>query len=368
MQNESQSIDQISKVPQLLRLEKPVRITEQVWPEGTVPVVSIRCITYQHVNFIRDAIEGFLMQETTFPVEILIHDDASTDGTADIVREYQAKYPQLIRTVLQTENQWSKGREAWRQARRPFEEMVRGEFIALCEGDDYWTSPRKLQMQVEALAADPTASAAFHEVSMVAEGGSEVLDVKPGRGDPARFSLPDIAARNPLFTCCLLYRRSAVPAGSLAWAEHLPMGDWPLQIALCETGDLIRVEGNMGVYRRHAGGAWSSISAHRETLAMYEFHAAVLKKYGRYDLTKAKVQMKTEALRLFFHSLEAHEDKKALHYLWRYMTLPPRRFRVPRGQRRSVVKLLFSLLLPDSRCGNAPTPNGPDGKQIHESA
>ena len=125
------------------RLPTPVKITEQSWPEGTVPVVTIRCITYNHAKFIRDAIEGFLMQETTFPVEILIHDDASTDGTADIIREYAAKYPQVFHTVFQTENQYSKGSEAWARVREHVGGLVRGEFIALCEGDDYWTSAEK---------------------------------------------------------------------------------------------------------------------------------------------------------------------------------------------------------------------------------
>jgi hypothetical protein len=145
------------------------------------------------------------------------------------------------------------------------------------------------------------------------------------------------------------------------------MGDWPLQIMLCETGDLIRVDGNMGVYRRHGGGAWSSISAYRETLAMYEFHAAVLKRYNRYDLTRAKVQMKKEALPLFLYALEARDNKKAVHYLWRYMTLPPRRFRAPRGQRRSAVKLLISIFLPKSRRGTVPMTNKQDGEKLHES-
>ena len=134
------------------RLPHPVRITEQVWPEGTVPVVSIWCITYNHVNFIRDAIEGFLMQETTFPVEIFIHDDASTDGTAEVIKEYAGKYPQLFWTVFQTENQWSKGNK---KILFDYLAQQRGEFIALCEGDDYWTSPQKLQKQVELLEGSP---------------------------------------------------------------------------------------------------------------------------------------------------------------------------------------------------------------------
>ena len=106
VQTESQSVDQTSKVPQPDRLPHPVRITEQVWPEGTVPVVSIFCITYNHEKFIREAIEGFLMQETTFPVEIFIHDDASSDATAQIVKDYAAKFSQLFKMVLQTENQY----------------------------------------------------------------------------------------------------------------------------------------------------------------------------------------------------------------------------------------------------------------------
>ena len=126
----------MSEFPNSPRLPRPLRITEQVWPVGALPVVTIRCITYNHVNFIRDAIDGFLMQETTFPVEIIIHDDASTDGTAEIVKDYADKHPQLFRTILQKENQYSKGNS------KPFKDtysMARGEFIAFCEGDDYWT-------------------------------------------------------------------------------------------------------------------------------------------------------------------------------------------------------------------------------------
>jgi len=91
-----------SKQPQWL--ENPVRITEQKWPEGTQPVVSIFCITYNHEKYIRDAIEGFLMQETTFPVEIFIHDDASSDKTQQIIHEYQERYPWLFKIIFQKEN------------------------------------------------------------------------------------------------------------------------------------------------------------------------------------------------------------------------------------------------------------------------
>jgi len=116
------------------------------------PIVSICCITYNHEKYIRDAIEGFLMQKTNFTFEILIHDDASTDKTAEIVREYEQKYPQLIKPIYQTENQYSKGINPGVEFLFP---RARGKYIALCEGDDYWIDPLKLQKQVDFLEANP---------------------------------------------------------------------------------------------------------------------------------------------------------------------------------------------------------------------
>lgn len=112
------------------------------------PLVSICCTTYNHGKFIQDAIEGFLMQKTNFPIEIIIHDDASTDNTATIVKQYAEKHPGLIITILQTINQYSQGIKPWPNFVFP---KARGKYIALCEGDDYWTDPLKLQKQVDFL-------------------------------------------------------------------------------------------------------------------------------------------------------------------------------------------------------------------------
>lgn len=120
--------------------------------EDKEPLVSICCITYNHENYIRDAIEGFLIQNTSFPFEIIIHDDASTDNTANIIEEYANKYPDLFVTILQSENQWSKGGGSI-YARFVYP-RARGKYIALCEGDDYWTDPFKLQKQVDFLESN----------------------------------------------------------------------------------------------------------------------------------------------------------------------------------------------------------------------
>ncbi len=232
------------------RLEKPVRITEQVWPEGAVPVVSILCITYNHEKFIRDAIEGFLMQETTFPVEIFIHDDASTDGTSDIVREYQSKYPNLFRTVLQANNQYSKHLYKFF-----FDclEQQRGEFVALCEGDDCWTSPRKLQRQFEALNEAPEHSLIFHKVRIQWEAETNRSAISNSGDAAGEWTANDIIHGKTIHTCSMLYRRAMLPLGP-KWCANLAAGDLPLQLLLADAGPIAFVPEVWGIYRKHSGG------------------------------------------------------------------------------------------------------------------
>ncbi len=112
------------------------------------PIVSICCMTYNHVSYIAKAVDSFLMQEVDFPFEILIHDDASNDGTSDILEHYSKSFPGLIKLIIQTENQLTQGRRANTNFNFP---RVKGEFVAICEGDDFWTSKHKLKLQVDAL-------------------------------------------------------------------------------------------------------------------------------------------------------------------------------------------------------------------------
>ena len=134
-------------------MNESIELRNYKFDSDEIPLVSISCITYNHKQYIRDAIEGFLMQRTNFPVEILIHDDASTDGTAEIIREYEKQYPWLIKPVYQTENQYSKHNSFISISKIQYGRAL-GKYIAFCEGDDYWTDPYKLQKQVDFLESN----------------------------------------------------------------------------------------------------------------------------------------------------------------------------------------------------------------------
>lgn len=123
------------------------------------PLVSISCITFNHAAYIGQCLDGIMMQKTDFPFEVLIHDDASTDGTTEIIKEYEARYPGIVKPLYETENQWVKGRRGSAVFNYP---RAQGKYIALCEGDDYWTDPLKLQKQVDFLEVSPEYSICFH--------------------------------------------------------------------------------------------------------------------------------------------------------------------------------------------------------------
>lgn len=125
------------------------------------PLVSICCLSYNHAAFISGCLDGFLTQETTFGIEILIHDDASTDGTDKIIKEYAEKYPNKIFPLFEEKNQYSNGFKGKMDITFNYS-RARGKYIATCEGDDYWTDPYKLQRQVEFLESHPEYSVCFH--------------------------------------------------------------------------------------------------------------------------------------------------------------------------------------------------------------
>lgn len=230
--------------------DDPLSVSDQPWTPGTKPLVSICCLTYNHEKFIAEAIEGFLMQETRFPVEILVRDDASTDGTSEIVREYERRFPHLFINIYEAENQWGK-----RKAFGQIVSKISGKYIAICEGDDYWIDPRKLQKQFEFMEAHQDCSGCAHMAYRIDENGKEMgyqtamtINEGPIRGE-------DLAFLNFIPTGSLFFRN--YPHDYEGAYQASPVGDWFIHFLNLEKGYYYFFKDAMSVYRFHPGGTWS---------------------------------------------------------------------------------------------------------------
>lgn len=150
--------------------------------------VSICCLTYNHEKYVRKTLDGFLSQKTNFDFEVLINDDVSTDNTVNIVMEYEAKYPDIIKPIYQKENQYSKGKKM--NCEFLFVK-AKGKYIAMCEGDDYWTDNYKLQKQYDIMEQYAECSVSTHIVSWIHENGSDLNRVFPPKTIRAGIVTPE---------------------------------------------------------------------------------------------------------------------------------------------------------------------------------
>lgn len=211
------------------------------------PKVSIVSTTHNQAGYARQAFDSFLDQQTDFPVEIIVADDASTDATPAIIREYAERYPHVFRPIFRTENLGLNGNLTGALS------AARGEYVALCEADDYWIDPLKLSKQVAFLDRHPKTTVCFHPVRVIWEDGH----AKDSKFPPVRvrgnLSLDALILMNFIQTNSAVYRRleryDDIPA------DVMPL-DWYLHVRHAVHGDIAMLPDTMAVYRRHAQGMW----------------------------------------------------------------------------------------------------------------
>jgi glycosyltransferase involved in cell wall biosynthesis len=264
-------------------------------------MVSIDCITYNHENYIADAMESFLMQKTDFNFEILIHDDASTDRTPEIIKQYESKYPDLIKPIYQTENQYSKGVKI-----SYFNmERAKGKYIAVCEGDDYWTDPYKLQKQVDYMEKHPECSICIHAVYRVLPDKTKLkLHVRPNRGNKV-FTVEEVIYDNGIFATNSFLYPAEFNTNRPYFYEIAPIGDYPLFIYLALQGTVYYIDDFMSAYRIGVKDSWSSrmSSSIERRVATYNKIMDMLDEINRYTEYKYDNVIKKTQKRNHFNIL-----------------------------------------------------------------
>lgn len=253
--------------------------------QGNTIMVSICCITFNHVNFIRQCLEGFIMQKTNFKYEVIVNDDCSTDGTTEIIKEYEQKYPDIIKPIYHEENQWSKG------IRRILATFVypkaHGKYYALCEGDDYWIDPFKLQKQVDLLEKNPN-------ISLCGTNGISKWDngVKPSsffnKIWKDKLLTPEEVIGHWLFpTASLLFRPETV-LPMPEWTSKIYSGDMTTILLALNKGDIYASSEITCVYRHNETNTSSVSRAARNKSREYitSNHILLYEEFNKHTLDR----------------------------------------------------------------------------------
>lgn len=219
------------------------------------PTVSVAMLTYNHQNYIAEAIESVLMQQTSFKVKLIIAEDFSLDTTRQIVLDYQKKYPDKIKLILQNENVGASKNNI------SLFENLEGKYIAALEGDDYWTDQLKLQKQVGFLEENGDCSLCFHGANYI-NNNSEIISIhRPLRiPDNYKFGMKDaILGGGGFITTNSMVFHAKYIKKIPSWMDDAPVGDIPLMLVLASKGKIGYIDQIMSVYRVASLGSWSSV-------------------------------------------------------------------------------------------------------------
>lgn len=227
-----------------------------------VPLVSICCVVYNHSKFLHEALESFLSQITDFGIEVLISDDASTDGSQEIIKSYQERYPKIIKPIFQSCNQFSHGIRPNIEFNLP---RVCGEYIAFCDGDDFWSDPHKLQNQVDFLRLNREFSACAHNTAVMDSerelNGNIVNSLRKDSFDVDDFTRGEVY----FHSSSLLFRNDESTQKAIELMK-LHNGDWFRLIVFSMFGPVKYIDKVMSVYRVHGAGIWSILDAEEQVV------------------------------------------------------------------------------------------------------
>ena len=262
--------------------------------------ISVYCLVYNHAAYIRQALDGFISQKTNFKFKVIVHDDASTDGSQEIIKQYAARYPDIIFPICQTENQYSKGVKIFADIIAP---RIDTKYVAVCEGDDYWCDENKLQLQFDYMESHPDCRLCTHDTKIITSDGCDTGRLINGFGEHRDYDTCDVIAAggSGLFhTSSVLYRF----ADRLSLPSELTLpriGDYPLAIYLSSLGEVHYMGRVMSARRINVGSSWTARNmrdkekacAHYEMMLQYlktvdeyfnyQYHAGVVQATVRYQ-------------------------------------------------------------------------------------
>lgn len=246
------------------------------------PKVIIRCLVYNHEPYLRDCLEGFVMQQTNFPFKAVVHDDASTDNSAAIIREYAEKYPHIIEPIYETENQYSKHDGSLAKIMNTAT-LGRSAYLAYCEGDDYWIDPLKLQKQVDFLDANPDYAMCFSACVIKKANESLSIDFQGEKIESRDYSATEMLQTWCVPTASICIRAEVAKDQRICqYDKRKTCGDIFVVLTAAHHGNVRGMQDKMTVYRVNPSSVMQRKGTEEEVLRFQP------RLYGHYDYIKEK--------------------------------------------------------------------------------
>ncbi len=278
-------------------------------------LVSISCLTYNHEPYIRKCLDSFLMQKTDFKFEIVIHDDASTDGTAEIIKEYQSMYPTIFNPTYQNVNQYSQGVKVMWEYNAP---KWRGKYVAFCEGDDFWIDPLKLQKQVDFLEKNPDFSIVCHNAQVIYDDTKKRSRLLSRIKKNTEISMKEILNNWDIATSSIVFRK-VFTDNYPKWHKDIYSGDFTLVLILMNYGRNFFLKDVMSTYRVNYSGTSATARYNDHAVFIWQQHINLLNYFDQFsngiygNIIKDRIEfLKNE---IIFSDYKSKSIFRALRYM-----------------------------------------------------